>query len=223
MTARNNPSPPRKAKRHQTRAKLVHGIGTNDADYPVCLNEVVDGRIVNVWRCPFYQTWKHMLARCNEASLNYGKPTYKDCAVTPEWRLFSVFRAWMQEQDWSGNQLDKDILQPGNRVYSPATCLFVSAQVNKFVLDSGASRGTLPIGVSWHKRTRKFAARCCSPFSKKQEHIGYFMHPDEAHSAWAARKLEHAIALAGVQADARVAAALVSRYTATCELTPMGR
>ena len=51
-----------------------------------------------------------------------------------------MFKDWMENQDWEGNQLDKDLLFEGNKVYGPKTCVFVTRMVNNFTLDSGAAR-----------------------------------------------------------------------------------
>ena len=119
----------------------------------------------------------------------------------------------MNSQNWEGKQLDKDLLVEGNKVYSAETCAFVSSMVNTFVNDCGASRGDWPIGTYWNKRDRTFHSRCNNPFTKKIEHLGYFMCEQEAHQAWLTRKLELAKDLAEIQSDERVAKALIERYT----------
>jgi len=121
----------------------------------------------------------------------------------------------MQQQDWQENHLDKDILSPGNKVYSPDTCVFIPPYLNKFLTDHGRARGEFPIGVSWNKDNRKFGARCSNPFLGKDEHIGYFVDPDNAHEAWRARKHEHALLYAGMQKDPRIAQALRTRFSPT--------
>lgn len=118
----------------------------------------------------------------------------------------------MAAQDWEGLDLDKDLLVPGNKVYGPETCIFVVHSVNAFLIDSAKARGQWPLGVSWRTRDNKFSANCNNPFTKRMEFLGYFTDPNEAHQAWKARKLEHAIALACQQTDERVAMALVARY-----------
>lgn len=134
--------------------------------------------------------------------------------MSSEWYTFSVFRLWMQEQHWHDKQLDKDLILTGNKIYSPDTCVFISGGLNKFLLESTASRGPHQLGVSWNKHTRRFTAVCCNPRTGKQEHLGYFSHAEEAHLAWATKKLAHARSLAEGQTDPRVAAALISRFTA---------
>ena len=118
----------------------------------------------------------------------------------------------MIEQDWEGNQLDKDIIIPGNKVYGPEKCAFVSRNLNMFTTESGSIRGEWPVGVYWHKREKKFLSRCCNPITRKQETVGYFDDPAEAHKAWRVKKHEHACRYADMQTDPRIAEALKSRY-----------
>ena len=126
--------------------KLVHGVGINDADYITNVTEFVVGndgkrRQRVVWRCPFYQKWKGMLERSYSEKFKSKWTTYKDVTVCKEWHLFSNFKSWMETQDWGGKQLDKDVLLQGNKIYCPHACVFVSRQVNMFLLGSDSSRG----------------------------------------------------------------------------------
>jgi len=119
----------------------------------------------------------------------------------------------MVAQNWLGNELDKDIIVVGNKVYSPDTCAFISQATNIFTIDSSAARGKWPIGVSFNSRDGKFQAQCGNPITKKRESIGYFSCPDKAHLAWKKRKHELACQLADMQSDIRVAEALRLRYS----------
>jgi len=188
--------------------RLVLGIGLNDSDTPVCRKE--SGKIV--WTCPLYIVWASMLARCYSREYQRKRPTYIGCSVTPEWLTFSVFRDWMERQDWNGMAMDKDILFPGNKVYSPDTCVFVSPALNSFLTNSGAAKGERPTGVSWNKRDRKFASRCCNPFTGKHDYFGYFDCQDAAHQAWRRAKHKHALRYADQQSDPRIAEALRARF-----------
>ena len=198
--------------------KLVHGVGINNADYAVQKFETVgyiNGKQKQklVWICPYYQAWRNMLARCYSAKTQERQPTYIGCTVSKEWLAFNVFKSWMMAQDWEGNQLDKDLLVEGSKIYSADTCVFVTQAVNKFANDHGATRGEWRIGVNWHKRVNKFQSICSNPFTRKTEHLGYFTTEIEAHNAWAKRKLELAHELAAIQTDERVAKALINRYS----------
>lgn len=199
-------------------SKLLYGVGINDAEYVVQKWETigyVNGKRKRrlVWRCPYYQTWKSMFERCYSVKYQERKPTYKGCIVSKEWLTFSNFRSWMEKQDWEGMQLDKDLLLEGNKVYSAETCVFVSSTVNKFTNNNGAKRGEWLIGVYWDKGAGKFRSLCCNPFTNKQENLGLFKCELEAHKTWLRRKLELAHELATIQADPRVAKALIEQYS----------
>lgn len=153
-----------------------------------------------------------MLRRCYSVKYQKDFPSYSGCSVSTGWLSFSVFREWMAGQEWEGNQLDKDILIPGNKIYCPEACVFVPRQLNLFTTDSNATRGEFPIGVSWNKQASKFKASCCNPFTGKEEYLGLFLGQEEAHEAWRKRKHEHACTYADQQTNPRIANALRTRY-----------
>lgn len=199
------------------KTKLVLGVGRNDADYQVYMYVTAGGVKTVVWRCPFYRAWKDMMARCYSAKRQASYPSYAGCSVDQEWHSFSSFRSWMMTQEWEGNQLDKDLLFPGNRIYSPDACVFVSRQLNSFVIDHRAARGEWPIGVCLRKRGASFQASCNNPFTGGRDHVGYFDCPSAAHEAWRKRKHELACKYADLQTDPRISAALRARYSSMRE------
>lgn len=186
--------------------KLVFGVGINDADYSV------QPRIGNQPKCPFYVKWHDMLKRCYYKKFQVSCPSYLGCSVVSEWLLFSNFKAWMENQNWEGNALDKDLLFPGNKIYGPDTCIFVSKKVNSFIVEKRINQGEFPVGASWHKASGKFVAQGTSLLSGKRESLGLFSTAEDAHKAWLAHKLEKAYILAAEQLDERVAKALIDRY-----------
>lgn len=196
--------------------ELVYGVGINDANYPVhkCTELPREGgkRKQLKVTCPYYSRWRDMLRRCYSPEYQEKRPTYKDCRVCEEWLTFTYFRAWMETQDWEDKHLDKDLLIPGNKIYSPETCIFIDAKLNYFALECNKSRGSWPIGVHYHKRVKKFSANCRSYFEDKALHLGYYEKPEEAHAAWLAFKLEQAKEIAKTLEDPRLAKALVLRY-----------
>lgn len=153
---------------------MIQGVGVNDADY-------------TVRTCPFYRCWKRMLARCYSANTQSRQPTYAECKVCDEWHRLTVFKSWMETQEWDGRQLDKDLIGDG-KLYSPANCVFLTPAINALFIDCGSARGNLPIGVSLHKRSGRFAANI--NMNGRKKHLGHFTSPDEAHSAWFRAKLE---------------------------------
>lgn len=192
--------------------RLVDGFGINDAGYVTQKYGIFEGKYKRIWACPFYLSWRHMIGRCYSKKYHSKFPTYVDCRVSEEWRKFSAFRGWMELQDWQGKQLDKDILVRGNKVYSPETCVFVDPAVNWFFLDCAASRGDLPVGVSFHRCSGRYQAQCRNPFTGKKEYLGSFSDPGEAHLAWKGYKHKLACQYADMQKDERVAIALRDRY-----------
>lgn len=197
--------------------RLVYGVGINDADYVTQVKETVrmfEGEREQevIWLCPFYVRWTSMLARCYSEKQQLKQPTYRGCSVTSEWLTFTNFKSWMEQQDWEGKELDKDILFPGNKVYGPEACVFVDRKVNLFIIESTSGRGEYPIGVDFSKTSGKFRAQCNSVNTGQNKHLGSFNTAEEAHKAWLAYKLSQAHILADEQTDERVAEVLAKRY-----------
>ena len=118
---------------------LVFGVGINDYEGVVRTNGVT---------LYSYVCWQDMLQRCYIDSYYEKAPTYRGCSVCEEWKYFSVFKRFFDENYVDGYHLDKDILVKGNKVYSPDTCCFVPREINTLFVKKNANRGTLPIGVS---------------------------------------------------------------------------
>ncbi len=204
---------------------LIHGFGVNDAEYTVKVQEPLDERrpcglkrVRLVWKCPYYAAWEGMMKRCYSTRYLAKSPSYAGCYVCASWKYFSNFRAWMVDQDWEGNQLDKDYIVEGNRLYSPYTCVFISGALNKFITDAKATRGEFLIGCSLNTKSGKFNSACCNPFKKYGDergvHLGTFDTELCAHNAWRERKLQYAKELIekGFVPDSRVAAKLLTMY-----------
>jgi hypothetical protein len=178
---------------------LVEGVGINDAPYIVNLKD--EGQ------CPYYNVWTSMLKRCYNTNLQDKNPTYKGCSVCSEWITFTKFKAWMESQDWKDKCLDKDLLVEGNKLYSPTTCIFVTQQINKLMLDCAASRGSCVVGVNWRACRQKFRATC--KVDGKSKHIGYYL--TEAAASFAYRNFKGSLIkdIALKQEDIRLREALL--------------
>lgn len=196
--------------------KLIYGVGINDADYPV--KPVIKLGSKKRLICPFYMKWKSMLERCYSEKYQMVQPTYSGCSVCEEWKTFSNFKSWMLSEGYEGDsnfELDKDLLIPGNKVYSPETCVIIHSSINRFVTNNAYNKKSkMLIGVSVCERDapNKFRAYCNNPFSAKGEYLGAFNSEMEAHLAWKKRKHELACQLADLQTDPRAAEALRVRY-----------
>ncbi len=198
--------------------KLVYGVGVNDLPYRTQVYEYVtkDGgkRIKKlVFLCKYYAVWGSMLQRCYSEKFLESNPSYIGTSVCSEWLYATEFKKWMEQQDWEGKCLDKDIIVPGSKLYSPETCAFVLQATNNFVIARDACRGDYPIGVSLDTRTGRYQARCGNPFTVKQESLGYFSTQEEAHEAWRKRKHELAQLVAARESDLRIVQALKKHYS----------
>jgi hypothetical protein len=196
------------------KSKLVYGNGINDADYQVYITGYVyengNRKRKSLWQCPFYKKWQHMLERCysDKRKVRFPNSVSQCC---DDWLYFSKFKSWMEQQDWEGKHLDKDLLITGNRLYSPQTCCFIPPEINSFITDSLAKRGEYPVGVSWVKRDKIFTAQCQNG-DEGIKFLGHYDCPDEAHRAWLLYKRERAKKLAETLIDPVAAQALSKRY-----------
>ena len=97
-----------------------------------------------------YRIWADMLCRCYCLSQKDKYLTYKDVTVCEEWHNFQNFAAWFEQNYIKGFHLDKDILCPHCKIYSPETCAFVPVEINSLFTKREKCRGDLPIGVHRH-------------------------------------------------------------------------
>lgn len=100
--------------------KLIYGIGINDIKD---ITKTKDGI-----KC--YQTWRDMLKRCYSTKFQATKPTYIGCTVHPDWLRLSNFKQWFDKFYVDGYDLDKDIIDCNNKVYSKDTCVFIPHSIN---------------------------------------------------------------------------------------------
>lgn len=164
---------------HCSRTKLILGVGVNDVPVPT--------RSGNI-RNDAYRTWKSMLERCYSDKYHQKEPAYIGCSVCEEWKVYSVFKRWFDENYVEGYALDKDIIVKGNKVYSPDTCCFVPNEINALFIKHDGKRGKYPIGVSAHNK--KFCARI-NVFQKGSVWLGSFNTPEEAFVAYKFAKEAH--------------------------------
>lgn len=157
-----------------------------------------------------YKTWHNMLRRCYHGQ----QASYDGCNVCREWHDYQVFAAWYVEQTYAGmsdSELDKDILDPLNALYSPEHCILVPKSINLLFKDSRKRRGILPRGVSVHASGIGFVARI-SKHGKSTE-LGRFDNPHDAFDAYKQARQAYGKELAEQYAgrvDARVIAHLNS-------------
>lgn len=162
-------------------APLVYNIGIKGTKYPISKNK----KLVKE-----YSLWVGMLERCFCKEYKEKFPVYQDVTCCEEWLLYENFYEWLHNQSnfeqWlnGGYALDKDILNKGNRIYSPDTCCLVPVQINALFTKSDKARGNLPIGVTYNNRMEKYCARVCILKNKNGKKIrrtvGYYPTPEDA-------------------------------------------
>ncbi len=162
--------------------KLIWGVGVKDTgEYD--------------FNCESYMVWYSMLRRCySKVSLSRRK-TYENCTVVDEWLYFQNFASWYYSQISCGNyELDKDLLVKGNKLYSGYTCCLIPTCINSFLSLTNSLRGKYPVGVSFHKRIKKFQAQITR--GNGRESLGYFVTEEEAFYAYKKEKEAYAKELA---------------------------
>ena len=155
-----------------------------------------------------YKVWQAVIRRCYDKAFHEKAPTYKDCTVCDEWLNFQNFAKWFEDNYIEGYELDKDLLTPNNKHYSPEMCIFVPARVNTLLGDCGSARGEYPQGVSLEKKTGRFKAQCQQGSGSR--HIGFFSTVNEAVSAYRKFKKKVILKVAGEQSDKRLIDGLIA-------------
>lgn len=145
-----------------------------------------------------YEAWKGMFDRCYNPAIHERNPTYIGCYVCEEWMFYSNFRKWYYEHFHKGviQELDKDILIKGNKVYSPETCCLVPHRINCLLEKSDAKRGDLPIGVILDKERGGYSSSM-RMFGTCQI-IGNFDTPEKAFQAYKLTKENYIKLVAGL-------------------------
>lgn len=104
-------------------AKSVFGVGCIGVGSHKAHDGPADTKAFSIWRA--------MLRRC------YYEPERtawrEGCTVADVWHNFQAFAEWFEHNypgDGGKYQLDKDLAAPGNKLYSPETCRFITQQEN---------------------------------------------------------------------------------------------
>jgi len=179
----------------------IHGVGVNDAWYMVA--PTIDGK---KYYCPYYRVWRSMITRCYSKSYQARHPTYINCVVCEEWLVFSNFRKWMEQQDWRGKELDKDILKPGNKIYSPSTCVFVDRYLNTLLPNRRKENRNNSCGLRMDKRTGRYIA--VLSIGGTSVYLGSYKSKEKAENVYVSAKHDQLVAIANQQ-EGRIRSALL--------------
>lgn len=120
---------------------LIYGQGFNDGSLPTKLN----GKHLKE-----YLVWRAMICRCYSAYSLKLKPTYKGVEVCENFKSYSYFYNWCQNQVGFKRPdfvFDKDILDPTGRIYSEANCVFIPQALNKLLTLRQRDRSKHALGV----------------------------------------------------------------------------
>ena len=118
--------------------------------------------------------WEDMLERAYSDKYSHPQSTYFNVKVDEIWHSCQNFSEWVESnkisslKDFNGEfyQLDKDILIPRNKIYSPATCCFVPRELNSFFRNSYKSNEYGTLGVQ--KRGKGFRSHCNNPVTGRR-------------------------------------------------------
>ena len=158
--------------------KSVFGIGyVGDGKYQTRVNGV---------NTIYYNTWHDMIRRCyNEGTKDKFPAYYGICKVCNQWLNMQIFSEWFEENKYECGErlhIDKDILYPGNKIYSPDTCILVPQRINMLFMNKPNKRG-LPNGI--RKAYGKYLAKY------NNEELGSYTTLEDAYNVYAAKKEEN--------------------------------
>lgn len=171
-------------------AILIYGVGV------VGMKKIHTRRNGIVTVDPIYKSWSRMLERGYSERYKV-RPTYKDVTVCEEWHFFPTFREWALDNGFDTSlELDKDMLDKGNKIYSPDTCAYIPKWLNQSLSSQQAKRGAWPRGVSYRPRKDPTHKELSKPYlvyikvDSKNDYAGSFSDPFEAHAHWQLLKAE---------------------------------
>jgi hypothetical protein len=129
-----------------------------------------------------WTVWSNMITRCYDEESLKKNITYVGCSVHKVWHCFQNFAAWSESQpefiknkDWC---LDKDIIEQGNKIYSPDKCSYVPVAINNLFTLRGNKRGDYPLGVHKEAKSGKFIAQINR--EGRRICLGRFATPEQA-------------------------------------------
>ena len=134
----------------------------------------------------YCKIWRGMLSRCYDKKTQERNPTYKGVEVCKEWWNYQNFAKWCRDNFVEGWQLDKDILCPTCKVYSPETCSFVPYEINNLYKQI-ARENKIPTGVN--PRRGGYVANIT--IDRKNKFLGDFDTKEEASQAYNRIKEQH--------------------------------
>ena len=141
-------------KEHNTYSNFKSGSVKNPYDKTICnVGFIGNGKYqsqINGKYVLEYSIWEAMIARCYRKSQETMYPAYfGECIVCHEWHNYQTFAKWYNDNYYEVDgrlHMDKDILFPGNKEYSPNKCILVPQRINLLFMNKSNNRG-LPQGI----------------------------------------------------------------------------
>jgi|SRR5690606_21888002 len=129
--------------------------------------------------------WKGIISRCYGDNIEVVEKSYGDVTVCEEWHNFQNFAKWYEENYkpyMDGWAIDKDIICPECREYSPSNCVFVPTIINNlFSHKIKNATGVVKIDKGYRAAISK---------NGKKYMIGVYPTFEEAHEAYKIEKLK---------------------------------
>ena len=157
--------------------------------HPIVYNigYVGQGEYSKTTHLKIYQTWQDMIRRCYNEKEREKSPTYEECIVEKYFHCFQNYAKWYEENEYKCKnekmEIDKDILEKGNKVYDREHMIFVPKRINNLFVKRNSKRGDCPIGVNYDENRNKFCSQC-SIVDKNEKHktinLGRYETKEEA-------------------------------------------
>lgn len=157
-------------------------------------HEVVDGQSCQI-HSRAERSWRGIENRCKPGGyVQRKRPSYIGCLNG--FPSFDDFASWCHEEPGyqmmlrEGFQvhLDKDLIRPGNKIYSAETCCFIPPNINTLMLfPARREQSSLPIGCYFHKKNGRYSSYM-NDGNGRTRTLGYFDSPMEAHAKWQVEK-----------------------------------
>lgn len=129
-----------------------------------------------------HKKWMSIINRCHNKHSLKRHPTYEGCGLCEEWKTYSNFAKWFDENYVEGYELEKDILVKGNKIYGPDTCCFVPRRINILLTNRKRCRGGLPVGVHISESGKRYIATMDRDNEKR--FVKYCKTAEEAFTAY---------------------------------------
>ena len=118
--------------------------------------------------------WRRILYKCFDDEVK----DHLICKIDNNWLNFQVFAKWYNTNNIPSWCIDKDLKIPGNKKYSPDTCLVIPTELNSSIKDGYKSKSKLPFGINFNSKGKGLKYWINNEYNNQKS--GYFDNLDEA-------------------------------------------